>query len=120
MGAEWHIPNTELIFKCGVKNFPSSTCPGLMAILTALLAIPINRQITIYTDSQAAIDCVKGIMNTDNMQRILKMANNIILCVIKQLILSKNLQFKMVKIKGHTGICDNKCADILAKRRLNM
>src|SRR6266496_5938800 len=93
MGAGWAIENTELSFKCGVEHFPSSTRPELMAILTAVLAVPMQAIVIIYTDSQAAIDGIKGILQTSNSRRILKMANNSVLGIIKQLISSKHLDF---------------------------
>jgi len=51
MGASWVIEDTELSFKCGVEHFPSSTRPELMAILTALLVMPVHVIVIIHTDS---------------------------------------------------------------------
>src|SRR6266542_6908106 len=115
MGASWVIENTELSFKCGVEHFPSSTRPELMAILTALLAVPMHAIVLIYTDSQAAIDGINGIMQTNSSRHILKMANNSLLGVIKQLISAKCLDFKLEKVKGHSGIEGNDVADQSAK-----
>jgi len=115
MGAGWVIKDTELSFKCGVEHFPSSTRPELMAILTALLAVPLHAIVIIYTDSQAVIDGNNGIMQTNSSRRILKMANNSLLGVIKQLFSLKNLDFQMVKVKGHSEIKGNDIADHLAK-----
>ena len=109
------IENTELSFKCGVEHFPSSTRPELMAILTALLAMPLHTTVIIYTDSQAAIDGINRIMQTNSSRHILKIANNSLLGVIKQLISSKQLDFQIVKVKGHSGIECNDKADCLAK-----
>jgi len=44
------------------------------------------------------------------------MANNSLLDVIKQVISSKSLDFKLVKVKGHLGIASNDKADCLAKK----
>src|SRR6266542_1789563 len=115
MGASWVIENTELSFKCGVEHFPSSTRPELMAILTALLAVPLHAIVTIYTDSQAAIDGINGILQMNSSRRIFKMANSSLLGVIKQLISAKSLNFKLEKVKGHSGVEGNDKADRLAK-----
>src|SRR6266542_3547806 len=115
MGAGWIIKDTELSFKCGVEHFPSSTRPELMAILTAVLAVPIQAIVIIYTDSQAAIDGINGILQTNSSRQIFKMANNSLLGVIKQLISAKGLDFNMEKVKGHSGIEGNDKADQLAK-----
>src|SRR6266496_3185993 len=98
MGAGWLIEDTELSFKCGVEHFPSSTRPELMAILIALLAVPLHAIVIIYTDSQAAIDGINGIMQMNSLRHILRMANNSLLGIIKQLISSKHLDFKLVKV----------------------
>ena len=115
MGAGWIIENLDLSFKCGIVHFPSSTRPELIAILTALLAISLNMFVTIYTDSQAVINGINGIMSMKSTRQILKMMNHSILSVIKQLILTKDVEFKMVKVKGHSGVLYNEKADIIAK-----
>ncbi|CAB4407837.1 unnamed protein product [Rhizophagus irregularis] len=56
MGASWIIKDHDLSFSCSVNYHPSSTRPELLAIMTALLAVPSNAEVAIYTDSQAAID----------------------------------------------------------------
>jgi hypothetical protein len=56
MGAGWIIKDHDLSFSCGVNYHPSSTRPELLAIMTALLAVPNNAEVAIYTDSQAAIE----------------------------------------------------------------
>src|SRR6266496_3710537 len=86
-----------------------------MAILTAVLAVPVQAIVIIYTDSQAAIDGIKGILQTNSPSRIFKMANNSLLGVIKQIISAKRLDFKLEKVKGHSGIDGNDKADSLAK-----
>src|SRR6266496_1923471 len=86
-----------------------------MAILTAVLAVPVQAIVIIYTDSQAAIDGIKGILQTNSPSRIFKMANNSLLGVIKQIISAKRLDFTLEKVKGHSGIDGNDKADYLAK-----
>ena len=42
MGTAWHIANMDISFQCGAMDFPSSTRAELIAIMTALLAVPLN------------------------------------------------------------------------------
>ena len=51
----------------------------------------------------------------DSTRLIFKMANNSLLSVIKQLILTKFLNFMMRKVKGHLGVEYNDKADFIAK-----
>ncbi|GBB95979.1 hypothetical protein RclHR1_26590001 [Rhizophagus clarus] len=62
MGAGWIVKNTEIDFTCGITYFPSSTRSELLAILTALLTVPINNNMHIYTDSQSAIDSINNML----------------------------------------------------------
>uniref|UniRef100_U9U3Z4 RNase H type-1 domain-containing protein n=1 Tax=Rhizophagus irregularis (strain DAOM 181602 / DAOM 197198 / MUCL 43194) TaxID=747089 RepID=U9U3Z4_RHIID len=50
MDARWIIKDHNLSFSCGVNYHPSSTRPELLAIMTALLAVPNNAEVEIYTD----------------------------------------------------------------------
>src|SRR6266542_2099832 len=86
-----------------------------MVILTALLAVPLNMTTIIYTNSQVAMNGINGILKTDNTRLIFKIVYNSILSVIKQLILTKGLDFRMIKVKGHSGEVYNDQADLLAK-----
>lgn len=54
MEAGWAIKDTILTFFCGISYHPSSTRPELLAILMALLALPIGCIAKIFIDSQAA------------------------------------------------------------------
>ena len=69
----------------------------------------------IYTDSQSAIDGINGILQTNSSRRIFRMVNNSLFGIIKQVISSKSLDFKLVKVKGHSGIDCNERVDTLAK-----
>uniref|UniRef100_U9STQ9 RNase H type-1 domain-containing protein n=1 Tax=Rhizophagus irregularis (strain DAOM 181602 / DAOM 197198 / MUCL 43194) TaxID=747089 RepID=U9STQ9_RHIID len=65
MGAGWIIKDHDLSFSCGINYHPSFTRPELLAIMTALLAVPNNAEVAIYTDSQAAIEGINHILATD-------------------------------------------------------
>jgi len=115
IGAAWHIANTTVSFQCGVVDFLLSTRAELMAIMTVLLAIPMNRTVMINTDSQAAIQGIQAIMTTTCLRSIYKLANNALLGIIKQLITAKNITAVFNKVKGHSNDSGNDKADSLAK-----
>jgi ribonuclease HI len=104
IGAGWILKGSEFSFKCGIIHFPSSTRPEILAILTAILATPHNSRLTIYSDSQAAIDSINLIL-THNTKKthIFKHNNFILLRVIHELIKDKALDFHIVKVKGHSN-----------------
>ena len=65
MGSGWYIPTLDISYGCASTGWPSSTKAELIAIWTAVLAVPSNfSHINIYTDSQAAID---GILMVGNL-----------------------------------------------------
>ncbi|EXX54017.1 hypothetical protein RirG_238530 [Rhizophagus irregularis DAOM 197198w] len=66
MGAGWIIKDHDLSFSCGVNYHPSSTRPELLAIMTALLAVPNNAEVAIYTDSQAAIEGINRMLDASH------------------------------------------------------
>ncbi|CAB4407646.1 unnamed protein product [Rhizophagus irregularis] len=63
MGTSWIIKDHDLSFSCGVNYHPSSMRPELLAIMTALLAVPNNAEVAIYTDSQAAIEGINRMLD---------------------------------------------------------
>jgi len=57
MGSGWFIPHLDISYGCASTHWPSSTKAELIAIWTAVLAIPMHiNDVNIFTDSQAAID----------------------------------------------------------------
>ncbi|RGB25914.1 hypothetical protein C1646_771105 [Rhizophagus diaphanus] len=87
--------------------------------MTALLAVPSNAEVAIYTDSQAAIDRINRILDAAyriNRRKFLKMNNYIILFTIYDLIKMKSLTFNLHKVRGHSGNRWNDMADEIAKQ----
>ena len=108
--------NTEDIFKCGTKLYPSLTKAELVAIFTVLLTIPEYCEVKIFTDSQAAIDGIKKSMDNINYSRkILTLHNHSTLFKILELVQGKSLNLELVKVKGHSEDIFNNQADQLAK-----
>jgi exonuclease III/ribonuclease HI len=118
MGSGWILQHSDISFACGLRYFPSSTRPELLAILTALLAIPNESRVTIYTDSQAAIEGIKHLQVINNRlgRRLFTQNNFMILLLIIDTIKSKKLNFSINKVKGHSGCKWNDTADLLAKQ----
>ncbi|CAB4379139.1 unnamed protein product [Rhizophagus irregularis] len=107
----------DVSFSCGIKYHPSSTRSELLAIMTALLAIPSNTELTIYTDSQAAIDGINRISDALNRRgrKLLKLNNYVILFTIHDLIITKSLKLNLIKVREHSGDYWNDMADEIAK-----
>ncbi|CAB5196262.1 unnamed protein product [Rhizophagus irregularis] len=119
MGAGWIIKDQDLSFSCGVNYHPSSTRPELLAIMTALLAVPNNAKVAIYTDSQAAIEGINRMLDASyriNRRKFLKMNNYIILFAIYDFIKTKSLMLNLHKVCGHSGNRWNDMADEIAKQ----
>lgn len=70
IGYAWLIAdpvNLNVFHNGSIQYFPSSTKAEIMAILTALIVLAPNTNVTIHTDSQAAID---GFFLTKNIRSI--------------------------------------------------
>lgn len=101
-----------------IEGPPSSTRPELYAIMAGILNCPTNAKITIFTDSQNAIENINKIFTQSfwNDRQIIKLVN----LDIYDLLYKININFKgtleFVKVKAHTGIKLNEEADQLAKQ----
>lgn len=121
MGAAWiqtsgPIPGS--IFKTGLEDWPSSSRAEVTAIATALLTVPQNRSVKIYTDSQNCIDTyTKLISNSPKLtaKRWLKINNWSLWSIILEAVKSKKLKLTLVKVKAHSNDPWNERADKLAK-----
>src|SRR6185437_16192066 len=59
MGSGWYIPTLDISYGYAFTGWPSSTKVELVAVWTAVLAVPSNiSRINIYTDFQAALDSI--------------------------------------------------------------
>ncbi|GES89606.1 Down syndrome cell adhesion molecule-like protein Dscam2 [Rhizophagus clarus] len=124
MGTGWVILNNkeEVILECSssITEWPSSTRAELGAILSAILVLQTGQRVKIFTDSQAAIDSINyintSLTNGKNKIRVWCKSNNYsIVSSIINLIDSKHLELKLIKVKGHSGVKGNEEADRVAK-----
>ncbi|PKC12152.1 RnaseH-domain-containing protein [Rhizophagus irregularis] len=112
----------QVILECSssITDWPSSTRAELGAILSAILVLQTGQRANIFTDSQAAIDSINhtriNLTNGKNKIRIWCKSNNYsIISSIINLIDSKHLEIKLIKVKGHSGVKGNEEADRVAK-----
>ena len=116
MGAEWTNVSRTHQFSCSLRHWPSLTRAELAAIWISLLTVPSDKRVIIYTDSQAAIDGIKEVSNSQ-VSRIswFNMTNPTLKLLIKDCIISKRLRITLIKVKGHSNDELNDQADRLAK-----
>ncbi|GBC15254.2 ribonuclease H-like domain-containing protein [Rhizophagus irregularis DAOM 181602=DAOM 197198] len=95
---------------------PSSSRVEAAAIYAVLTISPRDSEVTIYTDSQTAIDGLRGCSSFiySNSHLYYKTTNFELWAIIERTILSKNLTVFPVKVKAHSGNYLNDFADSLA------
>src|SRR2546429_5918091 len=115
MGTGWIIPEADVFFGTATTSWPSSTKAELSAILTLLLALPVELQsITINTDSQSAIDNIQKYTGL-SIRAKSKIPNIMIVDQIWRIVKAKQIAISMVKVKGHSGDFYNDMADTITK-----
>ena len=91
----------------------------MVAILLALLGVPPDITMNIYSDSQAAIWTIENMLKGQlSARKILKTTNNLLVIKIITIIRENHLAVKFTKVKAHTGIDENETADRLAKQAI--
>ncbi|PKY49035.1 hypothetical protein RhiirA4_422638 [Rhizophagus irregularis] len=120
MGYGWHISNIthSIISYCGsLEHFSSPTKAEIMAILTAIIILPSNATVTIFTDSQAAITTFHQSANLQHIspRRFNKINYNSLWSAIHFIIRKLVLKISFVKIIAHSNLANNDRADELAR-----
>ena len=103
----------------GVKNWPSSSRAEATAVATALLTVPPDNNVTIFTDSQTSIDTYNRLSKPNPKQthkKWLKEKNWSIWSIIIDTVKKRNINLLFKKVKAHTGDLNNDKADLLAKQ----
>lgn len=100
-----------------LQYIPSSTKAKIMAILSALVILAPATSITLYTDSQAAIDTFYKSKSLSGVSyhRFLKIPNYTLWIAIHHTISTLNLSVKIIKVKAHSNNIFNDLADTQAK-----
>jgi ribonuclease HI/endonuclease/exonuclease/phosphatase family metal-dependent hydrolase len=121
MGAAWIQtlgPRPGSCFKTGLEDWPSASRAEATAIATALLTVPKEQEVTIYTDSQNCIDTYQRLSPANpkmTYKRWIKTNNWTVWSIIIKLIKERNILLKLVKVKAHANDPWNNKADLLAK-----
>ncbi|GBC15251.2 RNA-directed DNA polymerase from mobile element jockey-like [Rhizophagus irregularis DAOM 181602=DAOM 197198] len=111
------FPNSIATYAHGlIRDNPSSSRAGAAAIYAVLTISPRDSEVTIYTDSQTAIDGLQSCFSSiySNSRLYYKTTNFELWAIIERTILSKNLTVLPVKVKAHSGNYLNDFADSLA------
>ena len=98
-----------------MTNFPSSTRAKITAILTLIVIISNNSSITIFTDSQAALQAINNSFHISPVQGLRKYKNWPLLDKIVETCHNRKIQLTLEKILAHSGIPGNETADLLAR-----
>ncbi|GET64613.1 ribonuclease H-like domain-containing protein [Rhizophagus irregularis DAOM 181602=DAOM 197198] len=111
------FPNSIATYAHGlIRDNPSSSRAEAAAIYAVLTISPRDSDVTIYTDSQTAIDGLRSCSSSvySNSRLYYKTTNFELWAIIERTILSKNLTVFPVKVKAHSGNYLNDFADSLA------
>ncbi|KAG9288613.1 hypothetical protein G9A89_006714 [Geosiphon pyriformis] len=95
-----------------VQDLMLSTLAELQAVALALKCVPVDCSVCLFSDSQAALDACKlevNLMYSDFRNRCWVECQH-----IRNIIHKKNLRVNWHKVKGHSGVLENDCADSIA------
>ncbi|PKK72014.1 hypothetical protein RhiirC2_777704 [Rhizophagus irregularis] len=129
MGFAWiEVSNSSPIsgppppsYKGALSFNPSSTKAEIYALLTAVIAVPDNSELDVYTDSLNVIHTFHKITNKlTSIRQTLKCNNHIAWRLIDTLILKKKLVVRLHKVKAHSKDFWNDMADNLANIARNL
>ncbi|CAB4496291.1 unnamed protein product [Rhizophagus irregularis] len=94
-------------FYSEISYFPSSNKAKLLAVILALIVLPSNSEVTIYTDSNNVITGYYDIIDRNNFiimpRKFFKIRmNNIYWNILREIIVTNNLTLDFIKVKGHS------------------
>ncbi|CAB4405835.1 unnamed protein product [Rhizophagus irregularis] len=101
-------------FRSEISYFPSSNKTELLAVISALIVLPSNSEVTIYTDSNNVITSYYDIIDRNNFiispRKFFKIrTNNIYWSILREIIVTNNLTLDFIKVRGHS---DNRTPNI--------
>ena len=107
-------------FSTTLEHWPSSAKGELMAIVCAIITVPNNSEIIIYTDSENTIKHFKKIEQTKfklNPRQFFKQERNgIAWNILCEIILTKKINIELIKVKAHSNNVYNDYVDNLCKQ----
>jgi ribonuclease HI len=123
MGIGWVIVDNNLrdssvSFKCRIGDWPSSTQAELGAIWTALLVVPKESNVKIYSDSKVAIEGIQNFKGSTSIRNNFKIKNRTLINQIIDCSESKKINLEFIKVKSHSKDKWNDEADKIAKEGL--
>jgi ribonuclease HI len=113
-----HTAAPQLKFAAKLESWPSAAGSELIAVVVVLLVSPPNADIRIYTDSKCTIDHYEQLISTPSFtspRNIFKQNNNIVWTIFREILETKKIDFKFIKVKAHDGNYFNEMVDSLAK-----
>lgn len=120
MGYGWttaFLSPNNITHNGSLRYFPLSTKAEVMAILTALVILASATNITLYTDSQTAINTFhkSKLLSGISHHHFLKISNYTLWIAIHHVISILNLSVQFIKVKAHSNNTFNDLADTQAK-----
>ncbi|KAG9305740.1 hypothetical protein G9A89_005138 [Geosiphon pyriformis] len=112
-GATVFFGDIDLGLGVEVSGLVSSTMVELQAIALALKCVSPSHSVNLFSDSQAALDACKSdlLLGHPDFRNWCwvecRHISNVIYC--------KNLDVSWIKVRDHSGVLGNECADILAR-----
>ena len=125
MGIGWVLARKDInsieniSFSSRLADWPSSTHAELDAIWTAVLVVPCNTKINIFSDSKVAIEGLQNDKPNNSLCELFKIKNRSLIRQIKDCCKAKELELNLTKVKRHSEDFWNDRADNLAKKDLN-
>ncbi|KAG9299948.1 hypothetical protein G9A89_009676 [Geosiphon pyriformis] len=110
--AATYFPNVDTGVEIKMDGLLSLTLTEMQAIALALECVPISHLVDLYTDSQALLNiCIStsSISGPDFHNKCWIEKEH-----IHHVIARKNLSVMWNKVKGHSGVIENECADFYA------
>jgi ribonuclease HI len=128
MGIAWlqtHQSSPMVSFNTSfASSFPSSSIPEFTALFTALLTAPHNCNIKIFTDSAVIISQFNKynflLQQAPTFRPLLKINNLVHWSCLFDLISTRNLDVKLIKVKAHSNNLLNNKVDAMAKAALSL
>ncbi|KAG9300150.1 hypothetical protein G9A89_010560 [Geosiphon pyriformis] len=114
-GSNGFVSVCDRLFWVGADNLfglMSSTLAELQAVALALKCVPVDCSVRLFLDSQAALDACK--LEVDLVCPDFHNQCWVEHWHIRNVICRKNLKVSWHKVKGHSGVLGNDCADSIA------